>query len=493
MAYKGNLLSKTLVIGIIILFIGMSIVTSTGNIVEDISSNTQVLDLVDNSEDLLLHRKIACAYIADPGSSGHPEGPCYFALDDPGNITSLKSTSSDNILTGGTWGTDVKWRGCEYNSGCLWEIDHETGDMWSIGGGGTSCYGLAWDLVYTRLYATDGSNLIEYNIETGEQELIGSHGQSGKTMVGLAINKQGVCYAWNVLFSGTSTLFIIDLNSGEADEVGSMGEPLVSAGYGAFDWHTGILYISASGKLMKCNLETGGLTMVGDFEGGAELTALAIPYMRFPQANFIWTPIHPNPGEMILFNASTSYDQDGYITLYSWDWDDDGVFDVNHTSPTSTHTFDEVGYYPVTLRVKDNDNRTVDKTKTVRVGNQPPETPVIDGPNSGIPDVEYEFCIIASDLDNDTLFVLWNWVDGTGSDWIGPLESGMEVCDSHIWNETGTYNISVTVRDEHGASATVYKEVTIPRIRVSYSSVFLRFLDRFPLLEVFLRTMNLLR
>ena len=119
----------------------------------------------------------------------------------------------------------------------------------------------------------------------------------------------------------------------------------------------------------------------------------------------------------------------------------------------------------------------------VTIGNHPPDTPTIDGPNSGKPGIEYEFCIIASDPDDDALFVLWDWGDGTSSDWLGPIESGTEVCDFHSWNETGTYNISVTVRDEYGESVTVYKEITIPRTRSKINSLLYWFLERFQILE----------
>jgi len=200
----------------------------------------------------------------------------------------------------------------------------------------------------------------------------------------------------------------------------------------------------------------------------------------FPVPIFSWTPSYPDSEEPILFDASQSSDYDGNIILYEWDWNNDAVFDENLSSPTVMHTFEEAGYYPVTLQVTDNDNLMDNKTKTVRVGNHPPDAPTIDGPNSGKPGVVYEFCIIASDPDDDTLFVLWNWGDGTHSDWLGPLESGTEVCDSHSWNKKGTYNISVTVRDEYGESVKAYKEVTIPRTR---ASSYHWFLERFPILE----------
>ncbi len=93
---------------------------------------------------------------------------------------------------------------------------------------------------------------------------------------------------------------------------------------------------------------------------------------RPPIAEFTWTPPFPDPGEIILFNASDSYDPDGYITLYEWDWDNDGEFDENHTSPTVIHSWSIEGYYPVTLKVTDNSSLSMMKRKTVGIGNQPP-------------------------------------------------------------------------------------------------------------------------
>jgi PKD repeat protein len=495
MVNKRGLLNITMVLGILILLIGMSVVSSTDDIVEDVPDYHNHLESVDSSEKLLLHGKVAYTFHVYPG----PVGPCFFQLDNPGDITMLTTIPSTYQPSGGTWTTDGRWLGCEGDSGCLLEINPETGDMWVIGGGGIGCYGLAWDPLYNRLYATDGSNLIEYDPDTGEQEFIGSHCQPGKTMIALAINLDGVCYAWDVKFSGDAILYTINLETGEATEVASMGESLAYEQDGAFDWDTGILYLAAYysiGQLMICDVETGELTLVGNFEGGAELTALAIPWCwGVPQADFIWTPIHPNPSDMILFNASDSYDPDGYIKLYSWDWDNDGVFDENHTSPTSTHTFDEVGYYPVTLRVVDNDNISDSKTKTVRVGNHPPDTPLIGGKRifkegeGG----EYPYTINSTDLEGDDICYLINWSDGTIV-WTDFYESSEEITiNVTIPLEKGNYDIfKIKAIDIFGAESNwATLEVTVPRNRATVNSLLQLFFERFPLLEVFLRAMNL--
>ena len=56
--------------------------------------------------------------------------------------------------------------------------------------------------------------------------------------------------------------------------------------------------------------------------------------------------------------------------MYEWDWDDDGIYDENHTYPTTTYSWSEEGSYPVTLRVTDNESAHDYNTKTIIV-NEP--------------------------------------------------------------------------------------------------------------------------
>jgi len=86
-----------------------------------------------------------------------------------------------------------------------------------------------------------------------------------------------------------------------------------------------------------------------------------------PVADFTWTPTFPNPNEQVSFDASLSYDIDGDIILYEWDWDDDGIFDDNSPTPLIYHTWSVAGSYPVTLRVTDNDNKSDTIVKIVYV------------------------------------------------------------------------------------------------------------------------------
>jgi len=86
-----------------------------------------------------------------------------------------------------------------------------------------------------------------------------------------------------------------------------------------------------------------------------------------PLANFTWTPSNLTLNQTITFDASVSNDPDGSLSLYEWDWNNDGVYEESHTTPTTVHSWTQAGNYSVTLRVTDNDNATSTKTITFPV------------------------------------------------------------------------------------------------------------------------------
>lgn len=88
-----------------------------------------------------------------------------------------------------------------------------------------------------------------------------------------------------------------------------------------------------------------------------------------PVANFTESAHSVFAGQSVSFDPSGSYDPDGTIVLYEWDFDGDGIYDYSSTSPeVVSFTYEEEGTYTVTLRVTDNDGLTdtFAATKTVR-------------------------------------------------------------------------------------------------------------------------------
>ena len=71
-----------------------------------------------------------------------------------------------------------------------------------------------------------------------------------------------------------------------------------------------------------------------------------------PMATYTFSPTAPMEFEPTIFNASGSYDPDGYIVNYVWDFDD-GSPPVVTTETTLIHNFTLQGTYNVTLTITD--------------------------------------------------------------------------------------------------------------------------------------------
>ncbi|MCB1187383.1 PKD domain-containing protein [bacterium] len=75
------------------------------------------------------------------------------------------------------------------------------------------------------------------------------------------------------------------------------------------------------------------------------------------------------PGQSIRMSAVNSQDLDGVIDTFEWDFDGDGSFDDDTGStPFTSHTYTEPGYYDVEMRVtdEDGDSSSAFATLTVR-------------------------------------------------------------------------------------------------------------------------------
>ena len=85
-----------------------------------------------------------------------------------------------------------------------------------------------------------------------------------------------------------------------------------------------------------------------------------------------------NEREIVQFDGSTSFDPDGTIVTYEWDFDtSDGLWwetgaESDAIGPTPIHIYGDDGVYIATLRVTDNDNLSATDTCNITVQNVDP-------------------------------------------------------------------------------------------------------------------------
>jgi hypothetical protein len=88
----------------------------------------------------------------------------------------------------------------------------------------------------------------------------------------------------------------------------------------------------------------------------------------------------------------------------------------------------------------------------IQIGSSyPPYPPTVDGPANGKPEKEYEYTSVTTDPEVDQILYLFDWGDGTVSEWLGPYNSGEPVTASHAWPALGDYEIKVRAKDIEGS------------------------------------------
>ena len=84
--------------------------------------------------------------------------------------------------------------------------------------------------------------------------------------------------------------------------------------------------------------------------------------------------------------------------------------------------------------------------------NNPPSKPTLQGPTEGEAGKSYTYTATSTDPDGDKIYYCFDWGDGNEF-CTDMVNSGESVQASHTWQEKGTYVITVTATDEHGAKS----------------------------------------
>ena len=84
-----------------------------------------------------------------------------------------------------------------------------------------------------------------------------------------------------------------------------------------------------------------------------------------PVTSFTYTPENPTVNQAITFDATTSYDPDGNITSYDWNFGDGNT--TNTIEKMITHSYASAGDYNVILTVTDDDGAMNSTSKTITI------------------------------------------------------------------------------------------------------------------------------
>lgn len=188
-----------------------------------------------------------------------------------------------------------------------------------------------------------------------------------------------------------------------------------------------------------------------------------------PVANFSYII----DGTTVQFNSSLSYDRDGVIISFEWDFGDGN----NESGEIVNHTYSNIGKYNVTLTSTDNDGYKGNITKIIEITNHPPEAPIISGETKGRKGVEYEYTFNSSDIDGDPVMYFIDWGDNI-TEWTEYGDSSSEIKLKHTWNKRGGYTIKAKAKDINGAESDWETlEVSMPKNKP--------YINNFPLLSWF--------
>ena len=179
---------------------------------------------------------------------------------------------------------------------------------------------------------------------------------------------------------------------------------------------------------------------------------LRYPRARAPYAEFTYSPIKPTININVTFDASRSYDADGWIVSYKWDFGDENV--VTETDPISYHSYSEFGTYKVTLVIVDNDDLTGLATANITLGKYPVASFVYTPSIIHVED-EVTFDASLSTADGGNIISYnWNFGDGTTA-------TISDLVVTHVYIKIGTYQVSLTVIDSEGLEGTTSKMLQV--------------------------------
>jgi hypothetical protein len=113
--------------------------------------------------------------------------------------------------------------------------------------------------------------------------------------------------------------------------------------------------------------------------------------------------------------------------------------------------------------------------------NYAPDKPIITGPATGLPGVNYTFKFQTIDPEGEDVYYKVDWADGANTDWIGPYSSGEEISLDHYWTTRKVYSIKAKAKDiNNDESGWSYHNINVPKEKMIGNTILFRILELFP-------------
>ncbi|MDK3017193.1 PKD domain-containing protein [Pseudodonghicola flavimaris] len=214
--------------------------------------------------------------------------------------------------------------------------------------------------------------------------------------------------------------------------------------------------VRVSHRLQEPGLYRIGLTVADDFRGGAaQDDAEVLITVNAPPVAVAGPDLLIAPGDSVRFDASQSYDPDGTLTGWRWQFDDLGA---PLDAPQVERAYVVPGVWSAQLVVTDDSgvlNATASDDVTIRVNHAPTA-------EAGAPIVTESLYVAfdgsqSADADGDALIHRWDFGDGSA-----PVFGETA---THVYEKPGLYPVTLQVDDGTGLSNARAIDSTTVRIK----------------------------
>ena len=294
------------------------------------------------------------------------------------------------------------------------------------------------------------------DLETHLGDLVRTGGKEVYIVTGVAGNKgtikdEGIIIipasTWKVAVvmpADTGLAQVVDYRDLEVIAVDMPNEP----GIRNVDWQTYRTTVDAVEALSGYDL----LSLLPDKVERAVESGTRPPFAR------IDAPAATLEGSTIDLNGAASFDPNGSVVSYAWNFGDG----TTATGASVSHTYAQDGDYTVTLIVTDNDGLEDEITTTVTVNNVAPAIAAPADTSGLLPGEPYTASGSFSDSGADSWTATADYGDGEGT--VALELSATHFTLSHVYDAAGTFTVTVRVADDDTATtASVTVRVISPQ------------------------------